>query len=202
MLREIFSCILIFSALTVTAQQKSELMTPVGDANIDYKQVGAPMPHIVLWTFDSVRIYKRKRVQIDLTHIRLVQKKPKMMKPKIIVDKDLNNKANLFVMMFNPTCGHCEDQTQLFERNINLFKKSKLVLMANPNMTDYLPNFIKSFKVKDFPQISIGVDSGSFIKETFLYSALPQINVYSPDRKLIRAFAGEVPIDSLKQYIQ
>jgi len=200
MLRQlIITTILLCCAASAIAQQKA-VSAPV--AKIDYHQTGAPMPSILLYRVDTVKIdtvgTKKKR-----RHANAAKKEPvTTIQQKIVTDKDLDNGANLFVMMFNPTCGHCEDQTQRFERSIDLFKKSKLVLMAKPNMQEYLPNFIKSFDIKYFDKIMVGVDSGKFVDETFLYSALPQINIYDKDRKLIKAFAGEVLIDSLKQYIQ
>ncbi len=114
---------------------------------------------------------------------------------------DFDNGANLFVMMFNPTCSHCEDETELLEKNISVFKKSKIILMANPMMWDYLPNFMKSFHVLDYPTITAGSDS-SFINKVFLYQTLPQINIYDKDRKLIKTYNGEVMIDSLKKYAE
>jgi protein-disulfide isomerase len=70
-------------------------------------------------------------------------------------------------MMFNPTCSHCEDETALLEKNIALFKKTKMVLMANPIMWDYLPAFAKTFHIEDFHNITLGVDSADFINKVF-----------------------------------
>ncbi|NDA64813.1 MAG: hypothetical protein EBX50_22730, partial [Chitinophagia bacterium] len=121
---------------------------------------------------------------------------------KIITDKNVPAKGNLFLMIFNPTCGHCEDQTDQFIKNISLFNKSNLVLVTNPVMRGYLPDFIKNHHIKDHPQIQVGVDSSGYISNTFLYGSLPQINIYNSDLKLIKMYQGEVVIDSLKQYIQ
>lgn len=199
MLRQLLTSVLLCSATCAIAQQKT-VSSPV--AKVDYHQTGAPMPSILLYRIDTVKVdtvgtkkKKRRHTEVKKEPIVTIQK-------KVVTDKDLDNGANLFVMMFNPTCGHCEDQTQRFERNIDLFKKSKLVLMAKPNMQEYLPNFIKSFDLKYFDQIMVGIDSAKFVDETFLYSALPQINIYDKDRKLLKTFAGEVVIDSLKQYIE
>ena len=48
----------------------------------------------------------------------------------------------------------------------------------------------------------MGLDSANFINSVFLYKTLPQINIYSPERKLLKIFNGDVAIDSLKRYIQ
>ena len=191
MLRNIIIAIILFTGLTSFAQQakKGPGKTAIAATpQVDYHAKGAPMPEILLITFDSIRtkgLFRKKK-----------------MIPLLISGKELENNANIFVMLFNPTCGHCEDQTDLFEKNMALFKKTKLVLMANKIMQPYLPDFIRNHHVKEYPKITIGMDSLDFINRTTLYSSLPQINIYSPDRKLIRTFCGDVSIDTLRQYIQ
>ena len=115
---------------------------------------------------------------------------------------DFNNGANLFVMMFNPTCSHCQDETIQIEMNIGLFKKSKLLLLANMIMRPYLSDFVRIVNLNEYPSIYLGTDSLGFISNAYLYQALPQINIYDGQRKLIKTYAGEVAVDSLKKYIQ
>ena len=140
----------------------------------NYKAIGSPMP--------SFRMVTKKGEQIT--------------------NKTLENGASLVLMMFNPTCEHCEDQTRLFEKNIFLFKKTKLVLVAAEMMMPYMEYFENVTKVQEYPSIKYGVDSAGFIDKTFTYETLPQINIYDKDRKLVRIFTGGVPMDTLKQYIE
>jgi hypothetical protein len=74
-------------------------------------------------------------------------------------------------------------------------------LMTNPKFKEYLPGFMKKVHTMQFPQMQVGYDDSDFIKQTFLYESLPQINIYNDQRKLIKTFTGETPFDSLKQYI-
>ena len=195
----IINALLLFAFLGITLQSASGQVkaTPkTPEPPVDYHANGAPMPDILLITFDSIKTvsaghwYHKK------------EKSTGTLSPKLVTGKDLDNGANLLVMRFNPTCGHCEEQTDLFEKNIALFKKSNLVLIANSPMIPYMPDFIRNHHVKEYPKIVIGIDSSGYIGLTNLYSSLPQINIYGPDRKLIRAFCGEVSLDTLKQYIQ
>jgi hypothetical protein len=57
-------------------------------------------------------------------------------------------------------------------------------------------------KTEEYPIMYVGTDSGDFLNNVFLYSQLPQINIYDKKRKLLKTFTGEVAIDSLKKYIQ
>ena len=184
MLRNLLLLLCIIAAAAASAQKKSSAEKPVEkSAEIDYKQMGAPMPKI------KMQLYKDTVKENNADY-------------RYLTDGDVNNDANLFVMMFNPTCSHCEDQTDMFEKNIFLFKKTNLVLMANPGMRQYLHGFVNRLHVDEFPSIKVGIDSGEFISKVYVYGMLPQLNVYDHDRKLLKTFNGEVKIDSLKKYIE
>lgn len=144
------------------------------DKKINYKEVGAPMPPIRLVTQDG----------------------------KVYTTKKLKNKYNLIVMLFNPTCEHCHEETFTLEKNIHLIKKSHVVLMASKDVASYMDFFKNTTKYPQYPSLKVGIDSADFVNQTFRYQSLPQINIYDKNRKLIRIFNGDTPIDSLKQYIQ
>jgi thiol-disulfide isomerase/thioredoxin len=139
----------------------------------DYSVIGSPMPPLLLKT-----------------------------KGKLVTDKQFKKDANLFVMLFSPICTHCEDETKMLENNIGLFKKSKIVLVAGKLYQEYFNNFLLLTHAKDYPMLTIGVDSNDFFKKTMLYDQLPQMNIYDHNRKLIKTFTGDIQIDSLKPYIE
>ena len=182
--------------------------TPSGraDSSINYEAMGAPMPEMRLLKYIDTSNYVSTEDRSGL------KKKKHKTKPAVkhtgkytrqfVTGSDFENKGNLLVMMFNPNCSHCEDMADMFVRNCILFKKSELILMANPLTWDYIPLFYRSLHISDCPALTLGADSSDFINKVFLYKALPQINIYNRQRKLIKTFTGEVIIDSLKPYIQ
>jgi thiol-disulfide isomerase/thioredoxin len=189
----------------VSAQNKNapalKQAAPPPPVKIDYTMPGAPMPNFVLVSLDTVS----KTVKEKNRGISRIWKKEisKTVKTNTFTNHDFDNDANLIVMMFNPTCGHCIEETEILKKNVALFKKTRLVLMANRQMEKYLPDFVKERKTKAFfPTFTVGLDSANFINSVFLYKTLPQINIYSPERKLLKIFNGDVAIDSLKRYIQ
>ncbi len=168
------------------------------NTEIDYKQTGAPMPSFLLVSVYDSNYYKSSGKKND--DAKMSTPAPT---PKYFTDKDVNNGANLFVMMFNPTCSHCEGVAKMLEKNLSLFKQTKIVFMAKSIMQPYLPDFIHSYHIDRHPnEMYIGTDSTGFIDKTFLYTALPQINIYNGERKLLKIYTGELELDSLKQYIQ
>ncbi|MCD6062999.1 MAG: redoxin protein [Flavipsychrobacter sp.] len=156
-------------------RKEKEAAAAVVDSSINYKKLGAPMPAIRMITADK----------------------------KVLTDKDLANDASLFVIMFNPTCGHCQDETRLIGEHISQFKKTKVILLASPNMETMLSFFEATTNVsKYYPTMQVGLDSADFIIKTFGYEALPQINIYDKDRKLVKVFNGDVPMKDLTPYIE
>jgi thiol-disulfide isomerase/thioredoxin len=144
------------------------------DTSTNYKVLGSPMPRIYAVT------EKGQKIQ----------------------SKDMANDANLFVMLFNPTCEHCQDETRLIMKNMDMFKKSKILLLATDNMMSYLSFFDASTKVSTEPRIPVAIDSANFINKTFTYDGLPQINIYNKERVLIKQFHGDQPMDSLARFIE
>ncbi len=168
--------------------------------DVPEQAIGAPLPPFIL--------IKMPKPVAEKTHSK--QKKhtsegtetPALAPPKLITNKDVKYDANLFMMFFNPTCGHCEDMTELLEKHIQLFNKTKIVMVASPNARPYMPEFEKGYNTDQYSTLIVGTDSLNLIGKLFLYHSLPQINIYDKNRKLLKVFSGDTPLDSLKPYIQ
>ncbi len=181
MLRNLLILTLLLSNSILWAQNTGSKTTPALEPaknyfsrEIDYKELGSPLPDFIVKIGDN----------------------------KVITQKDVQYNGNLLLMIFNPTCGHCEDMTDLLEKNIALFSATSLLMVATSPMEPYIGDFKKHHHIADYPQILVSLDSSKLIDRTFQYKLLPQINVYDKNRKLIKCFYGDTSIDSLKQYIQ
>lgn len=187
MLRKLILIAAVFCVTDAMAQKpkatEPKTTQKTEDKFTDYKQPGAPLPPFVLIPYYKVSA-------------------PLEGRKAIMTNADFDNGANLFVMMFNPTCGHCQEEALNLGRNAELFKKSKVVLAANMNMEPYLDDFITITHVDTHPFMYLGKDSSGLVGNLFLYQMLPQINIYDGERKLIKSYTGDVAIDTLKKYIQ
>lgn len=171
----VFSGLCLLTLASFAPQKQKKGMSPKSNPEkTDYKALGAPLP--------DLRVISPKGQAIS--------------------GKDVDTSGNLFLMMFNPTCGHCEDVTRMLEKNLGLFRDKQILLVAGAAMMPYLEYFNANTKVYDYPKIQIGVDSSDIIKNTFIYNSLPQINIYDKERRLVKIFTGEVPLDSLRPYIR
>ena len=201
MLGKTLLVVMLLSPAFLQAQQDTKI-TQNTQAFVDYKQMGSPLPPFLVMRYNDTSAQGREH---------LGKKERKHAKKttdtvggtyNLITAKDLDNGANLLVMMFNPTCSHCEDVTFMMEKNIDLFKRSKVVLVANKMMGEYLPDFAQRHHIASYPAMYIGWDSSQIIDNTYLYQALPQINIYDGKRRLLKTYTGEVPIDTLRKYIE
>ncbi|MBS1776208.1 MAG: hypothetical protein JSS64_07995 [Bacteroidetes bacterium] len=138
-----------------------------------YKELGAKLP--------PINFYRRDGVSIR--------------------NEDITGR-NLVIMLFNPTCDHCEKQAILFEQNMAAFLHTDLLLVAASGMGPYLGYFVNNIHADNYPKIQIALDSSDYINQTFRYESLPQINIYDAKRKLIKVFTGNAPIDSISRYLQ
>lgn len=114
---------------------------------------------------------------------------------------DFENKKHFFLFLFNPTCGHCVKMAKLVNDHQDVFKKNKVLFLAGPAMMPYLPSFYQSSGINEHSDIKVGIDSASTVDRLYMYKMLPQINIYDKERRLVKIFHGDVPLDSLKKYI-
>lgn len=164
------------SGLTINGTAILRKIPNEPEVAFDYKQVNAPLPKFSITNKDNENITKSV----------------------------LESEGNLFLIMFNPTCEHCEDQTMEIVANIFLFKKSKVLMVASEVQTPMLSYFDANTKFSQYPStITVSIDSAQVIKRLFNYQALPQVNIYDgKSHRLLKTFEGHMPLDSLKVYAQ
>lgn len=166
--------LLLFMPVYGQKAKKSAHARNASASTTDYSKTGSPLPPIKVLTTDG----------------------------RTLTEKDLSFSGNLFLMLFNPTCEHCEDATEVLKKNIGLFKTSRILMVCPGTMKENLSDFEKIHTTYRYPAITTGLDDMNIINNAFLYKSLPQINIYDTNRKLIKIFTGDMVIDSLKPYIQ
>lgn len=120
---------------------------------------------------------------------------------KTITNKDLKVKHHLLLIIFNPTCSHCIKMSKLICSHANLFKNTKVVFMAQQGMMSYFPDYEKKTGFDQHPEFILGVDKNFTIDKLANYKLLPMINIYNKEHQLVKTFNGDIPLDSLKQYL-
>ena len=200
MLRTLFLLFAI-AVLPMAAHAQTDTKTKQNKPhpNMDYKQMDAPLPAFKFMSYESKmsvnppveRKKRRRKVVADTSTLSY----------SLFTEKDLDNGGNLFLIMFNPTCTHCQNVAAILRDSIHLFKKSNVLFIANSMMRPYISDFVGLLNISKTPNMYVGYDSTGVINELFLYQSLPQINIYSAQRKLLKTYAGEVTLDTLRKFI-
>lgn len=109
---------------------------------------------------------------------------------------DLPKKEAVMLMLFSPGCSHCRVETDSLLKNINKFDDIKIV-MATTMPFENMVDFIREFKLNEYPNIVVGRDEQFFIPVYFGVSHLPFLAFYDKKKNLISVFEGDMKIDNI-----
>jgi thiol-disulfide isomerase/thioredoxin len=113
-----------------------------------------------------------------------------------------NKDKNIILMLFNPSCGHCIDQTKLFIKNMADFNDCQFILSTGENMFEYLPQFAKSVGYTQNTDMIVGVDVDYATTAIFAFEGIPQIMIYDKQRKLVDVFYKDTSIQKIKNALK
>ena len=124
----------------------------------DFKSIGAPLPDFMFTDFES-NIY---------TH------------------ESINKEKGLVLVLFNPTCDHCQDfAREVVKHKGELLPLADIVFVGASEMKPYLEKFSEETGLNTVPQVKVGAERSDLIKQLFEYKSLPQINVYNKQHKMV-----------------
>lgn len=115
---------------------------------------------------------------------------------------DITEDRYFFMVLFNPTCGHCVDAAKLIMEHQKEFEENTIMFIATESMQEHLAPFVRESEWTDNVDRILGTASDAFIREVYNFGSLPQINVYNKERKLVKVFNGDVSMDDLRPYIK
>ncbi len=111
---------------------------------------------------------------------------------------DLAKKTPTWLMMFNPSCSHCQHETEELVKHIDDFKKIQIIMVSSMNM-DSIIKFRDQYHLTDHKNIVVGQDTDYFLFSYYQNHNLPFHAFYDKKRQLIKVFEGSAPIDSIKE---
>lgn len=133
-----------------------------------YKQIDAPLPDFRIETADG----------------------------KIKTAQDIPAEKAV-VVLFNPTCDHCQQLAQDIVKHKEAFAKVPLVFIAAKDMKPYLDDFVQTTGLKQLPHAIIGADRSDVIYQLYEFKALPQTNVYTAKHHLAYKHNGTLSAKEL-----
>ena len=114
----------------------------------------------------------------------------------LFTNKNFHKNKPTLIMVFSPECGHCQHVTNLLLNDINHFKNTQIL------MTTWLPynemiSFYNNYKIANYPQITMGWDKADFFLPYYHVQSFPMLIAYDKKGKLIRAFDGNVKMETI-----
>ena len=99
----------------------------------------------------------------------------------LLTKADLNSEWPTMIVMFNPTCDHCEDFGKDLVKHSAQFQQINIVFVAAPPLHDYLADFASQIAYNQWKgtNLKLTVDTdGSLLQQLFDYVTLPEIKIY------------------------
>lgn len=109
---------------------------------------------------------------------------------------DLPKKKPVMLMVFSPTCEHCQHETEELVKNIDKFRNA-IIVMATPLPFDSMMKFRATYGLGSYNNIIIGQDTQFFLPPYYDIHNLPFLAFYDKKGKFISKFDGNMPMDKV-----
>jgi hypothetical protein len=119
-----------------------------------------------------------------------------------ITNKVLQKGKPVLLMIFSPQCEHCEHTIDSLKNMTGSFAHTQLLLVTEARNKPELKGFLKKTGL-DTSRVfrNVGLDKSNLIPYIYTFQLLPQFNIYNAQHKLVKSFAGNFPLDSLRMFI-
>lgn len=161
-------------ALSLVNVRAQTHSSDVGILSQDFRRIGAPLP--------PIKMQDRAGIEYTVT--------------------DITEGRYFFMVLFNPTCGHCVDLASLLMQHRQEFEDNTVMFIAGAEMAQYFGPFISESNWSDDAERIIGTAGDDFINSVYNFGTLPQVNIYDADQKLVKVLSGEISIEDLRPYIR
>lgn len=114
----------------------------------------------------------------------------------VFTNNDIQKNRPILLMIFSPDCGHCQHVATEITKNIDHFNKVQILMFTWLPYSDMM-SFDKTYKIADFPQITLGWDPKYFFLPYYHVSSYPKLIVYNKKGKYVKEFQGNIQIEDV-----
>jgi hypothetical protein len=114
--------------------------------------------------------------------------------------KDIPTGKPLILIGFSPTCTHCGAEADDLLKNIDRLKDARIYFVT-PFPYAQMRGFFRYFRMKRYPNVSMGRDSSDLFLPYFKASGVPFTAVFDSQKRLKKAFDGQTNADALAKAI-
>lgn len=112
----------------------------------------------------------------------------------------IKNKAVL-IMVFSPDCDHCKHEVKEITQHIELFENIQIVMASSLDF-HLIKTFYETYKIADYPNITMCRDYSYFLGNFFKIKFFPAIFLYDKKGNFVKAFDGSVPVQKIAEALK
>jgi peroxiredoxin len=108
--------------------------------------------------------------------------------------------GNSILILFNTDCDHCQrEATEISEKN-EAFKNYEILFIASDSVHQ-IENFSKTYHLADKPNVKFGRAEYQDVYTNFGAISTPAIYIFNRERKFVKSFLGETPVEELIKFL-
>ena len=100
------------------------------------------------------------------------------------------------IILFNTDCDHCQREAKAIQEKLPSFKESTLLFIA-ADPVESIQKFANDYGLANQPNVRFGKAESADVYMNFGSIPTPAIYVYSKERRFVKSFLGETPVDQI-----
>jgi thiol-disulfide isomerase/thioredoxin len=119
----------------------------------------------------------------------------------LFTHKILSTGKTTIIMLYNPECGHCQDQMDLLLSLPEIITNTQIVLTSSQPLFK-IKTFYQKNKLEQYPNIFAGKDYAWFFGKFFQPKTIPVLAVYNKQNKFVFISQGNATKKQLLEAIK
>jgi len=108
--------------------------------------------------------------------------------------------GNSILILFNTDCDHCQQEAKEISDKREAFKNYELLFIASDSLHK-IESFAKTYGLADDPNVTFGWAEYRDVLQNFGGISTPAIYIFSREKKFVKSFFGQTPIEELIKYL-
>lgn len=104
------------------------------------------------------------------------------------------------LILFNADCDHCQREAQAIHEKMESFKNYTLQFIAS-DAPEVIQKFAQDYKLANQPNVRFGRAEGMDVYTNFGSIPTPSIYIYSKEKRFVKSFLGETPVDEIIAFL-
>ncbi len=100
------------------------------------------------------------------------------------------------IILFNSDCDHCQREAKAIQEKLSFFNDYTLQFIASDSV-EVIKKFASDYGLENQPNVYFGRAEGVDVYMNFGAIPTPSIYVYSKERRFVKSFKGETPVDDI-----